>query len=422
MMKRPLRDRIYYIAQWVGRGVTLPLLFCGHAHSTEATEVPFEPHLSISALHEKARLNHLHNALMENSDYASLIKHLQRVGLKQTSPLTAMFFESSVDDEALSYGITSCEYPIPHCVDVDGTFSLNHYRVSFYSDRLLRETELIGKVVQAINYQESMTNALRKGPILKPDDIDEAATQLISTRAHFYQLMHENGSMGVSGIVAAPESLSLALFNAKRVSRMSSYFSDAFASLETYLTTEIGDTKVLEVGEKDVDVSISVSTSMTDDGKTRLRNAFLDAFEEGQPVNLMGEGEALYFPSTSSIAVFNDAKGSVKLCLATLPDVSAKLPADHVKLFNLIKRSEMRMDYSIGNAVVDVSFISSSEHSVKVRIPYEDETRTRRIRTVDIDCDMSLSIATQVDTLARVNVRKAELSSIKWKGDLYSNL
>ena len=422
MMKRPLQDRIYCITKWVGRVITLPLLFYGHVHATESTQVPFEPHLSIAALHEKARLNHMHNALLANSDYASLIKHLQQIGLNQASPLSAMFFESSVNDETLSYGITPCEYPIPHCVDVDGTFSLNHYRVSFYSDRLLREKELMEKVVQAINYQESMTNALRKGPILKSSDIDDAATQLISTRAHFYQLMHESGSMGVSGIVAAPESLSLALFNAKRVSRMSSYFSDAFASLDTFLTTNIGDTKVLEVGETNVDVSISVSTGMTDEGKTRLRNAFLNAFEEGQSVNLMSEGEALFFPSTSSVAVFNDSKGSVKLCLAKLPDVSATLPADHVKLFNLIKRSEMRMDYSIGNALVEMPFISNTEHSVQVRIPYEDKTRTRRIRTVDIACDMSLSIATQVDTLARVNVTKAELSSIKWKGDLYSNL
>ena len=228
--------------------------------------------------------------------------------------------------------------------------------------------------------------------------------------------------MGLSGIVAAPESLSLALFSAKTVSKMSSYFSDAFASLDTYLTTRIGETKILEVSKDNVDVSVDVATSISKEGLDALKKAFVSAFDGGQSVNMMGDGEAIFYPESSSVAVFQNDKSAVRFCLARLPDVNASLPADHVKLFNLIKRSEMRMDYTIGNNVIDVPFITGSEHSVQVRIPYEDKTRTRRIKTVDLDCDKSLSISTQINTSARVNVTKAELSSIKWTGKLYSDL
>lgn len=422
MSKLSIKLQLKSIPKWAVVILSLPLLFGAELSAAESSQVAFESHLSIAALHEKARLNHLHNALMKNNDYASLNSHLQRLGLYPSTSLTAMFFESSVDDEALSYGIDSCSNPIPYCVDVDGIFTLNHYRVSFYSERLQREEELSKEVIRAINYQESITTALRKGPILQPADIEDAAKQIISTRAYFYQMMHENGAMGMSGIIAAPESLSLALFNAKNVSRMSSYFSDVFSSLETYLTTNIGDTRVLEVGENNVDVSIALSTSIAKEGKSRLRKAFLEAFETGEPVNLIGSGDALYYPDSSSIAVFNEENNKVKICLAKLPNVNAALHADHIKLFNLIKRSEMRMDYLIGNTAIDVPFVSGIDYSVQVRIPYEDETRTRRIKTVDINCDMALSIATEVNTVVRVNVAKKELSSIKWKGEFYSNL
>tara|TARA_Y100000310_G_scaffold116091_1_gene114800 strand:- start:87682 stop:88959 length:1278 start_codon:yes stop_codon:yes gene_type:complete len=416
----PLRVMLKRIAKWAGGVLTLPLIF--GAQVATGTEVPFESHLSIATLHEKARLVHLHQALLENPDYASLSKHLKSLGLIPSSSLVATFFESSVDEEDLSYSIVRCDNPIPHCVDIVGEFSLNHYRVSFYSERLLRESDLISKMVEAINYQETITNALRKGPIIKPEDIEYAASQLVSTRAYFYQMMHENGVMGLSGIVAAPESLSLALFNAKTVSKMSSYFSEAFASLDTYLNTSIGETKVLEVAKDNVDVSIEVATSISKEGLDALQMAFVSAFHGGQSVNMMGDGEAIFYPESSSVAVFQNDKSALRFCLARLPDVNASLPADHVKLFNLIKRSEMRMDYTIGNNVVDVPIITGSEHSVQVRIPYEDKTRTRRIKTVALDCDKSLSISTQITTSARVNVTKADLSSIRWTGKLYSNL
>ncbi|WP_394222788.1 hypothetical protein [Alteromonas gracilis] len=422
MNEMSLRMVFKRLVKLAGGLLTVPLLVGAQVATAFSTELSFESHLSIATMHEKARLSHLHNALIKNPDYASLNGRLKELGLITSSSLLATFFESSVDEEDLSYSIVSCDNPIPHCVDIVGEFSLNHYRVSFYSDRLLRENDLIAKMVEAINYQETITSALRKGPIIKHEDIEHAANQLVSTRAYFYQMMHENGVMGLSGIVSAPESLSLALFNAKTVSKMSSYFSDAFASLNTYLNTTIGETKVLKVSKDNVDVSIEVATSISNEGQERLKRAFASAFDGGQSVNMMGDGEAKFYPESSSVAVFQNDKSDLRLCLARLPDVNASLPADHVKLFNLIKRSEMRMDYNIGNNVVDVPFITGEAHSVQVRIPYEDKTRTRRIRTIELDCDKSLSISTQTNTSARVNVTKAELSSIRWTGKLYSNL
>jgi len=402
--------------------ITMPLCTQAAYAVDVTTKIAMEPHLTVSAMHEKARLAHLHGSLLANPDYRSLHSAMSEAGLKTHSSLIATYFESSVEGEDVSYGILACEGPIPYCINTKGQFDINHYRVSFYAERLLRESELLVDIIKAINYQENITAALRKGPIVSPEDITDGAKSIIDTRAHFYQLMHENGAMGLSGIVSAPEALSLSLFNAGRVNKMSSYFSDAFASLDTYIRTDISDTKVLTVSNDDVDVSLSLSTSIDADGKSVLKKAFFSAFESGKRVDLMGEGSALYWPEYGSVAVIGEEDDSFSMCLAKLPESEARLPADHVKMFNLIKHSEMRMDYLIGKVRVDVPLISNEKRSYQVRIPYEDETRTRRLKTSQITCDVALSFRTRISTTTRVNVDKKDISSIQWTGELLSNL
>lgn len=396
-------------------------LYSAQAEERESLQ-PMEPHLTVATLHEKVRLIHLHTTLKDNPDYAELIRVMKRVGGEVDSSLMAMFFESSVEGGELSYGIQRCSGVIPYCVNTTGDFDINHFRVSFYADRLKREPELMTKILQAISYHEAITQSLSKGPVVTPNDLIDASDKLVEARAHFYQLMHENGPMGLSGLVSAPEALSLSLFNAANVSKMSSPFSEHFIQIPSYTLTDITDTKVLEVNGSTIDVGMRISLRMNNNAEEGLIGAFNEAFSSNEEIDIIGDGLAYHDSNDRSVVALTRNNEGVTLCLGKENGVSASIPADSKKVFDLIRNSELRLEYNIANLTVDIPLVHAAESSVTVRIPYEDNTRTRRIRTTKIDCNEAVLFPASPNEEIRVKVSRSDINNIKWTSQLFSNL